>query len=333
MIHQFGIESVLNSEDRYGRTISHFIASFGTTEALQYIVDCDSNIVNVWRSDQSIPMIHLSLLSGNLTITDFLVTKYDFDISIKDSYDLNAMMRGILCDQCGFSISRPQDLVLRSHIYGINVNESNNVGLTPLHYAVQTCSLQTVSLIVWLGGDISAKDYYGRTAYDFAILYGNKGMLPMLTPTGCCKIGRFNVWMNLLLYIRKLRYITGSRFQELRYWVATFGYLIPTYFFNYYDIKSSIWFIHLLLIGATCVALITGLLTVLRDPGFIKTNGKSYLKLMKYLCNQKLEPYNRCLTLSELTEERHYRLCYICKCLAPKKLETLLLLWPMLYRI
>lgn len=29
MIHQFGIESVLNSEDRYGRTISHFIASFG----------------------------------------------------------------------------------------------------------------------------------------------------------------------------------------------------------------------------------------------------------------------------------------------------------------
>lgn len=130
------------------------------------------------------------------------------------------MMRGILCDQCGFSISRPQDLVLRSHIYGINVNESNNVGLTPLHYAVQTCSLQTVSLIVWLGGDISAKDYYGRTAYDFAILYGNKGMLPMLTPTGCCKIGRFNVWMNLLLYIRKLRYITGSRFQELRYWVG-----------------------------------------------------------------------------------------------------------------
>lgn len=72
------------------------------------------------------------------------------------------------------------------------------------------------------------------------------------------------------------------------------------------------------MIGATCVALITGLLTVLRDPGFIKTNGKSYLKLMKYLCNQKLEPYNRCLTLSELTEERHYRLCYICKCLAPK---------------
>ncbi|KAF6804539.1 hypothetical protein CSOJ01_10138 [Colletotrichum sojae] len=63
---------------------------------------------------------------------------------------------------------------------GINVNHRNNVGQTPLHWAVVALLLAPAELLLTLGADINCMDNYGRTPLFTSFLRGNLEISKML---------------------------------------------------------------------------------------------------------------------------------------------------------
>ena len=186
-------------------------------------------------------MVHLAFLNNNLDVLDSLVHDYGLDASITDKlvsllqshftyqyflfitrYELNAIMRASVVSMNGYRFIRPQDIILRCYTYGLDVNyQCPESGMTALHYAVQSHSLQSVRLLLWLGANITFADKYGRTPYDFAILFGNRQFAQLLATPDCQpKLKRFNIKQNLLLYYRFLLNSSSARCSELRFWIG-----------------------------------------------------------------------------------------------------------------
>lgn len=56
---------------------------------------------------------------------------------------------------------------------GVNVNEKDNEGKTPLHYAAAYASRELVQFLIEQGADINARDGKGRTPMSVAAQMGN----------------------------------------------------------------------------------------------------------------------------------------------------------------
>lgn len=247
--------------------------------------------------------MHLALLNYNVETADSLVHDYHLSPSVEDKYGLNALMRA----SSGVGVYKPQDVILRCYIFGIDVNiQTATTGLTALHYAVQSHSQQSVHLLLRLGADPALPDYCGRTAYHYAIRYGNL-KLAYLLPSNERDQKLVNVFQKVWMYLCHLFYSASARFSEGRFWIGvgittvqllgklfnlfllvfnfinfnffysvTFGYLLPQFFNFYFDVNS---YLHLQLCACMALTILAGYLTVFKDSGFIPTGSSEYVKV------------------------------------------------------
>lgn len=169
----------------------------------------------MWHNDQTLPVMHLALLNYNIETADSLVYEYHLSPSFKDKYGLNALMRA----SSGIGVYKPQDVILRCYIFGIDVNsQTATSGLTALHYAVQSHSQQSVYLLLRLGANPALTDYSGRTPYHYAIRYGNLKLAYLLATSAHQK--SINIFQKVWMYFCNLFYSTSARFSEGRFWIG-----------------------------------------------------------------------------------------------------------------
>ena len=67
---------------------------------------------------------------------------------------------------------------------GVDVNEKNEDGFTPMHYAAQTGYKEITDLLIANGADVNSKDVYERTPLHFAAGYGHKETVELLIAKG-----------------------------------------------------------------------------------------------------------------------------------------------------
>lgn len=67
---------------------------------------------------------------------------------------------------------------------GANIMARNNNGDTPLHTAVRSCELETVTLLIEKGADVNAENKYGRTPLHWAAYWNHEDKAKMLIQYG-----------------------------------------------------------------------------------------------------------------------------------------------------
>lgn len=169
--------------------------------------------MELWHNDKTVPVMHLALLNYNIETADSLVHDYHLSSSFVDKHGQNALMRA----SSGIGVYKPQDVILRCFIFGIDVNSQNaSNGMTALHYAVQSHSQQSVHLLLRLGANPALPDYQGDTPYDYAIRYGNLKLAYFLSPPR----NTINILRKVWMYFCHLLYSSSARFSEGRFWIG-----------------------------------------------------------------------------------------------------------------
>lgn len=103
--------------------------------------------------------LHEAVLGGNTEICDLLLS-HDADqsaINLSGFGVLHLAASTASLDMIEYWVSDRQ----------IDVNSSNEKGITALHCAAHKGDHKGFDLLVSLGGDATARDRHGRTAYDY----------------------------------------------------------------------------------------------------------------------------------------------------------------------
>ena len=131
------------------------------------------------------------------------------------------MMQAINTVHNLFGNVKSYDIVLRCHIYGIDVNDQNpETDQTALHYAVQRFYTQDVHLLLRLGIKVEIMDKWGRTAYDYALRAGNKPMARLLALEKVQQEPSKSLKQKLAFYYGLLKRSSRARNQQILKWAG-----------------------------------------------------------------------------------------------------------------
>ncbi len=106
-----------------------------------------------------------------------LLIEHQADVTVKvDKYQNTALL---LAYKRGLT-----DLVLDCMLWGVDVNEPDETGLTPLMFAAQSGDLAMAELFIEKGADLFAENKSGRTAMMYAVGGGHIEMIKFLEKQG-----------------------------------------------------------------------------------------------------------------------------------------------------
>ncbi len=88
-----------------------------------------------------------------------------------------------------------------------NVNTTDELGCTPLHYASKT-NVETIVTLINAGGDVGCRDKYGYTPLSRAVRFGSMEMVRLLLDKGA-DVSCRNSFGESLLHCA-MRHITSS---------------------------------------------------------------------------------------------------------------------------
>lgn len=87
---------------------------------------------------------------------------------------------------------------------GMNVDERDHNGQTPLHYAAMVGNITAAKKLIELGADINAKDYFGRTPYNRAATKGHPLMMKLFQAKGATANNKHEKILTQHLFVQKL---------------------------------------------------------------------------------------------------------------------------------
>ncbi|XP_077297584.1 uncharacterized protein LOC143919246 [Arctopsyche grandis] len=154
----------INIRNKFGRSALHFASSKSHSRIIEYLLKNGAD-VNVFDSKGRTPLHHVSR-NGNLNLVCLLL--------------LNGANPRYL-DKAGCSLMHVAVFHFKyvdvksiiRNLDGIDVNDRDVEGKTPLHLAVECGRVSIVGLLVRKGGDISATDQNGNTPLDLATKFNH----------------------------------------------------------------------------------------------------------------------------------------------------------------
>lgn len=147
--------SPLNKDDQ-GYTHAHYAIMTGNIEILEYLItnyNCD--IHSIIDNSMQESTIHLSIDSGNVNMTHFLISK-GVDPNLRNINGQNAFIYSCFKNR----ILHASYLARLQHI---NINSADNDGCTGLHYAVMNKSEKLVNELLNYDIDLKKSDKDGMT--------------------------------------------------------------------------------------------------------------------------------------------------------------------------
>lgn len=178
------IPTLLLLRDKNGRSALHYCAEHKSASCANYLISSEKDLLNAQDND-GYTALHLSVISGNETITKLLVSKGDINyLNACDNEKHTAIHWATVCGE----INCLQILIEA----GANPSTPDIHGAYPIHYCAQMCSphsgiciendsnigLAVLHKLLQSGGvDVNCADNDGRTPLLWAASAGKKQLL------------------------------------------------------------------------------------------------------------------------------------------------------------
>ena len=170
----------IRATNRLGEMVLHSLASSneieGFEESLNVLIDSGVDINTVDFKGRS--AIHHALLSKDTDISGIrTLLKYGANINVKDYRSRNEMHFAVNeFNVCTYTL---QDIDTRTEVIkflaslGVHINEGDEDGVTPLHFATMKDDLDILVMLLDLGADITMKTKTGATPLHWACQFYN----------------------------------------------------------------------------------------------------------------------------------------------------------------
>ncbi|VDH93266.1 Hypothetical predicted protein [Mytilus galloprovincialis] len=170
-------------KDKKGGSVLHTACHFGHTEIVKLLINVGMDVNDV--TINSITPLHLACQNGHFAIVKFLIDLKDqpliscVDKTIKDNKG-----RSVLHTACYFGHT---EIVKVLTNFGININDTESCGCTPLQAACQNGQFATVKYLLDLKDsavDRTIKDEIGRSVLHTACYSGHTETVKLLIDVG-----------------------------------------------------------------------------------------------------------------------------------------------------
>ncbi|MFT4313561.1 MAG: ankyrin repeat domain-containing protein [Wolbachia pipientis] len=183
VLSRLGAKIVKNKQDN---TPLHIAIIHGNTDCIELFIEERKNkedSILKFKGEHGRDLVHLAAMYGQFDCLNFLLDEFsDYDLNTKTSKGNTALH---------LALSKSTEIELRKECVkllirkGIQKNESNNEGNTPLHFAVQLVDLEFLSILEKelannIHQEIFCENQNGNTAFHMAARVGNKSCLQHL---------------------------------------------------------------------------------------------------------------------------------------------------------
>ena len=193
----------VNMIDNHGWTALHHAAKNGSYELLMYFTDMGTDI-NL-KTNDGINCLHIAAFYGNSNLCKVLIGKHKFDLHIADNNGWTALhhsVKGGIYELVTYFADMGTDIHLKTnnsgnllHIaafaghlnlcqllvekHNFDVNMTEHLGWTALHFSVHNGSDELVTYFIDMGTDINLKTNDGENCLHIAALYENLNLCKM----------------------------------------------------------------------------------------------------------------------------------------------------------
>jgi ankyrin repeat protein len=168
----------LNAFVASGQTALHMAATYGKTEAAEWLLEEGAN-VNALNSAGNPPLLDAMLggltLYNSLDIATLLIEN-GADINAQDERGWTPLLDAVWGCETDFT-----RMLLEK---GANINAKTSKGWTALYLAARDCQIDTVRLLLENGADVNAKDIEGNTPLSIAKQKGKSDIVDILQANG-----------------------------------------------------------------------------------------------------------------------------------------------------
>jgi len=151
----------INATNNAGDTPLHSAANAGHKEIVELLIDKGAN-VNAKNSGGQTPL-DIALSRNRKDIVELLVEK-------------GAVPSSIHADARLGDLAGAKALLEK----GVDVNDKDEKGMAPLHYAAQEGHKELAEFLIAKGANVNGKDKYGYTPLNYAMWYENKDIIKLL---------------------------------------------------------------------------------------------------------------------------------------------------------
>lgn len=159
--------------DRGARLDLFEAAASGTQERVEQLLHKDPGAINSYSAD-GWTALHLAVFFGRVNIVHLLLSK---------GANINAPSKNDeLVTPLHSALANPHNSAVGQLLIGAgaDLNATQSLGYTPLHYAASNGLDQVVRSLLAHGVDASIKDHLGKTAYDLAIEHSKASTASLL---------------------------------------------------------------------------------------------------------------------------------------------------------
>jgi len=187
----------INQTNSQGRALIHLAAQYGTSENLRLLIEAGANVRARTNLGQNV--LHFAVDGGTVENIQLLL-KNGAEVNESDNFQTYPLHRAVSLGASHFTNGESVSLLLSAGANinvrtlmgdtpvhwaatsyypennllpllkaGVNPNDINNNGESPLHVASKTGSRVAVELLLGYGADVSMSDKNGFTALDYAL--------------------------------------------------------------------------------------------------------------------------------------------------------------------
>ncbi|VVC25448.1 Ion transport domain,Ankyrin repeat-containing domain,Ankyrin repeat [Cinara cedri] len=170
-------DQCLCSCDVQKMTPLHCAAMFDRSEIVQYLIEEGADI-NALDKESRSPLLLAASRSGWRTVTSLI--RLGADVQVKDSSKRNVLhlvvMYGGRLDEFAHEIT----MINNQGALEMLLNEKDNTGCSPLHYASRGGHIRSLESLIRLGACVNIKNHNGESPLHFGARYGRYNIVKRL---------------------------------------------------------------------------------------------------------------------------------------------------------
>ena len=183
----------INSKFSEGKIFLHFAAMDSDKSLLEYLISHGANI-NA-KDDHGMTPIYYAYRNGRKSNFLYLFSQGCEIVVLEKSEQTNLLFNAIEWDEI--------DLLNELISKGYDLNEKNEKGLSPSHYAIKKGKIELIPLLILNGADIDSKDDNGQTPLIYACIFNQISVIEILISVECNIFEKNNQGIDALHYSSK----------------------------------------------------------------------------------------------------------------------------------